>query len=134
MADLENIVVSNDEPATRFIYDSDKIFQNGSVKPAAFLPTPDKTSGRLETSICRIKDCTEERIWHLAKTQRQDKTVKGRADHSVQSAHDAGLECIAAPVTDFPEHAVLLGWPADKPACKVIAMMLSKASKGVLAP
>lgn len=134
MAALENIVVSSDESVTRFSYDSDKIFQNGSVKPAAFLPTPDKTSGRLETSICRMKDCSEERIWHLAKTQRQDKTVKGRADHSVQSVLDAGLECIASPVKDFPEHAVLLGWPVDKPACKVIAMMLSKASKGVPAP
>lgn len=126
MADLDNMIVSSDESATRFIYDSDKIFQNGSAKPAAFLPTQDKTSGRLETSVCRLKGCSEERIWHLAKTQRQDKTVKGRADHTVKSVIDAGLECIASPVTDFPEHAVLLGWPADKPACKAIAVMLSQ--------
>lgn len=134
MNDLDNIIVSSEESATRFIYDADKIFQNGDVKPGAFLPSPDKASGRLETSVCRLKDCSEERIWYLARTQRTDKTVKGRADLSVQAVVEVGLECIAAPVVDFPEHAVLLGWPADKPACKAIALVLSKASKGLPAP
>ena len=123
--------VGNEESLTRFIYDSDKVTRAGTIKPGAFLPTQEKQDQRWETSVCRLKDCSENRVWDLARTQRPDRTVYGRADHSVQSAIAAALSCLASPIEGFPEHAVLINWPNEKPAQKEIALLLSKASTAV---
>ncbi len=134
MPEPEDNAVDDDESLTRFVYNADEVNRAGRVKPGAFLPTLETHSGRWETSVCRMNGCTEERVWDLARTQRPDRTVKARADHSVQSAVAVGLVCVAAPVHGFPEHAVLLGWPGDKPAQKDIAIGLAKASKAVFPP
>lgn len=126
--------VPQEESVCRFVYDSDKLYQNGAAKPGAFLPMFETNLLRWETSVCRLTGCREERIWHLARTQRLDKTLKARADLAVQSVEDAALLCVQAPVTGFPEHAVLLGWPSDKPAQKEIALRLSQASRTFFPP
>lgn len=114
------------EPIARFIFSSDHVsLRHQRVKPGAFLP--EEFKGRLETSVCRTHGISEDRIWHLARTVRQDKQVKATADLLVAQANDAELACEAAPdmARNFPEHAVLTGWPTEKDHQKLIASKLA---------
>lgn len=131
MAEPADHGVDDHERVARFVYDSDKVSRVGGVKPGAFLPMLEKGANRLETSVCRLVGCSEERVWHLGTTQRPDRTLYARADHSLQAAIANNLSCVSAPVDGFPEHAVLLGWPSEKPAQKLIAIALSKVSTTV---
>jgi hypothetical protein len=128
VAELIDNHVADEESLTRFVYDSDKVTRSGTIKAGAFLPMQEKLDGRWETSVCRLINCSEDRIWDLARTQRPERTIHARADHTVQSAVATALSCVASPVHGFPEHAVLIGWPIEKFAQKEIALRLAKAS------
>lgn len=122
------------EPLTRFIYDSDKVNTQGRVKDGAFLPSFEKNLNRLETSVCRIVTLDEEKIWHIGRQSRPERTIKGRADHSTEHVSNAGLTTVSAPEGTFEEHAVLLGWPEEKEQQKLIARAIAKASVGLITP
>ena len=132
---LQDEVLSDEEIVGRFVYDSEKVKASG-INHGAFLPMYEHEQGRLETSVCRMAGCPEDRAWHLARTQRTDKDPKARADVEVTALAqvDPALICIAAPVDGYPEHAVLIGWPADKHAQKAWTMRLSKAVFRVVLP
>ncbi len=134
MQEHESQGLESNEHVARFIYDSDKVTANGRVQSSAFLPKFEGAFVRWETSVCRLAGCDEARVWQLATNARPDRSVKALAKLSIQAVISAKLECVDAPVDGFPEHAVLLGWPDDKPAQKEIAVALSKASVAVRAP
>ncbi|WP_416760138.1 hypothetical protein ACNI65_24790 [Roseateles sp. So40a] len=93
----------------RFVYASANVNkQTLRPKPALFFP--ERFLDRLETSVCSRDEASDERVWHLGSTVRTDKTFYGRVDFATSAAMDAGLTCEAAPMENFNEHAVLLGW------------------------
>jgi hypothetical protein len=119
------------EIVARFAYDSaDR--KGANVRPGTFLPMFEPDYARLETSVCRTRDCPDDRQWQLALLR--GKPARCKADVPVAVILEQGLQCVAAPVANYDEHAVLLGWPQEKEDQKVIAIALVKASSRVLAP
>ncbi|MBF3560998.1 hypothetical protein ISF97_27735 [Burkholderia pseudomallei] len=113
-------------PISRFIYESDKIRKQGNrPKPGVFMP--EEYGNRWETSVCRIDTCDDERVWHLGRACRIDKTLRARIDFDVQQVVDNALACRMAPQDGYDEHAVVIQWPADKEQQKLIAVQLAAA-------
>jgi len=102
----------------------------GRVKVGAFLPP---ANGRL--SVFDTTRADEDAIWslgriHVAEPRR--KTLHGRADLDVKAVHDQGLRIDVAPPP--PEHANVVGWPADDGAQEAVALQLAERSRLVLNP
>lgn len=121
-----------DETIGRFVYDSDKIKAH-RVYTGAFLPMHGE-GGRLETSVCQLSLCTEDHAWYLGRTVVTSKSLKGIADLCVSIVLSNGLQCIASPKTGYSEHAVIIGWPADKQGQKSLAFKLAQDSRPRLTP
>jgi len=130
----ESTAISPDEDLARFIFERRHIAKNGSAKQGAFLP--ELHNQQLETSVCRISRIDETRIWYLGKTIRSDKFAVARADFAVAIASNQRLNCLPAPEVNFPEHAVLIGWPpmTDKAKQKAIAAQLAAVAEVRLVP
>lgn len=58
----------------------------------------------------------------------------GRADLVVASVRGEALEVRSDPIPENPNHAVVIGWPREKPSQKIIAQRLSRAARFVAAP
>lgn len=125
MAEPEDQLVPANESVTRFVYDSDKV--KGRVLPGVFLPMYEAETQRWETSVCRLDNCSDERVWHIARTQVTHKPVKARVDIPVEAVRTQQLSCVIAPVEGFQEHAVIVGWPSEKEDRKRLAMALTKS-------
>jgi hypothetical protein len=131
--------VTADEVVARFIVSSNEFrSSDGTVKPDAFIPRP-----YVELSVTRHRDATDDEIWavgqNVAEVRR--KALKGRADVAVQAFIDQALTVRADAVRndprliDNPNHALVLGWPADDYARqKSIAQEISVAAKFVRPP
>lgn len=122
-----------EEPLSRFIFDSDKVNQAGRVKDGAFLPSHG-AQNRLETSICRTQGLEADAIWEIGRGTRPDRALKGRADFSAETVIEQRLYTIPDTEGTFDQHAVILGWPAEKVEQKVLAREIAKASKGLIVP
>lgn len=122
-----------EEPLSRFIFDSDKVNQAGRVKDGAFLPSYGENN-RLETSVCRTEGLDADTIWAIGRGTRPDRTLKGRADFLTETVIEQSLHVVADTQGTFAEHAVILGWPSDKLAQKVVAREIARASKGLIIP
>jgi hypothetical protein len=59
----------------------------------------------------------------IAKTR--PATLYGRADLSAGKVRRQPLQVVARPVPGNPIHACIVGWPADKPAQKIVAQQLA---------
>ena len=56
--------------------------------------------------------------------------MEGRADLVAATAIQEGLLVNADPVLpENPNHAIIIGWPVDKPAQKIIAQALAAAAR-----
>src|SRR5438046_1693154 len=118
MIDPNNVpAVAHDELLARFIFQRSHYRQDGSVKQDAFMPP-----ANLELSVTRHLLATESEIWTVGRQigVKRKITLHGRADAST-SALLPRLSVVAAPINGNPNHANVLGWPADKPAQKIIA-------------
>jgi hypothetical protein len=127
-------IVSSDESLTRYIFER-RYVKDGRAKQGAFLPELYKQ--RLETSVCRISNINETRIWHLGRTARPTKQLHARADFPVVVAYSQKLDCVPVPEVNFPEHAVLIGWPEaaeEKMRQKAIAAELASVAVVSLLP
>ncbi|HWH82281.1 MAG TPA: hypothetical protein VNU71_08595 [Burkholderiaceae bacterium] len=120
----------------RYVYESRNFFkETRKPKPGAFYP--EFFQERWETSVCGRDGVSEERIWTLATTARPDKTLHGRFDFETAMAISEGLACEPAPMDNFEEHAVLIGWPdpgETKEAWKLLAVRLGNRCNPMLAP
>lgn len=131
MPEADGNPLEGDEIVARFAYDTADT-KGTNIRPGTFLPMFEAEYSRLETSVCRTKACPESRQWELAKLR--GKPARCKADVPVSVIAAQGLQCVAAPVKDYDEHAVILGWPDDKDAQKAITLELRKASTRKLAP
>jgi hypothetical protein len=109
--------VTADEVVARFIYRSSDIrSSDGTIKPDAFVPRP-----HAELSVTRHRDASEDELWSVGRNiaEVRGKPLKGRGDVSAGVFLSQGLTVRADPVLndprviDNPNHAVVLGWPAE---------------------
>lgn len=93
-------------------------------------------AGQLETSVCRISAAPEQRIWEIVNRAHSPLPALARADLTANSVKTAGLRIDAAPdfEADYPEHAVIVGWPDAKDKQMALSIQLASAADLVLAP
>lgn len=133
MIDPANVPeVAAEEWLARFIYQSSHIRPSDrTVKPNAFLPP-----ANLLCSVTRHWQATQEELWSTGQdgARQRAATLYGRADLQVEACTRQRLMVQSAPVQGNPNHADVAGWPADKPAQKIIAQELAAAASLVYPP
>lgn len=118
--------VADEEGLARFILFSNWIRNSDkTVKPDAFIPYPYP-----DLSVTRHIDLSEEALWNVGQHVADARSAKlyGRADIYAFTARRQRLGIDPAPVPNNPNHANVYGWPADKPAQKIIALQLAADS------
>lgn len=123
-----------DEIISRFIYQKSDWNKQPVLKPKPKVFLPMTEDGQLETSVCRVSEISEQRIWSIANRARYPKPSLARADLTVSAVKDTELNVIAAPEVeaDYPEHAVIVGWADDKDKQMLNAIRLAASSSLVL--
>ena len=118
-------VIAGGELLARFILQSSHIRQDHTVKPDAFIPHPYP-----DLSVTRHLELSEAQIWAIAVEVARSipKTLYGRADIRAHVFRSQGLEVIAAPVPKNPNHSNVIGWPAGKPAQKIVAQQIAASA------
>lgn len=115
--------VADDEQLARFILFSNWIrIVDQTVKPDAFIPHPHP-----DLSVTRHKNLSEQELWQIGQgiAATRPATLYGRADIRATVIRQQALEIAPKPVANNPNHANVIGWPADKPAQKSIAQELA---------
>jgi hypothetical protein len=118
--------VADEEGLARFILYSNWIRNSDkTVRPDAFIPYPYP-----DLSVTRHINLSEEALWNVGQHVADARSGKlyGRADIYASTARRQRLRIDPAPVPNNPNHANIDGWPADKPAQKIIALQLAADS------
>lgn len=118
--------VADDECLARFILFSEWIRNSDkTVRPNAFIPYPYPN-----LSVTRHINLSEEALWKVGQDVADARSAKlyGRADIIAIAARRQHLEINPDPTLSNPNHANIVGWPADKPAQKIIALQLAAGS------
>lgn len=123
--------VAPDEQLARFVLFSSWIRGSGTVKPDAFIPHP-----HTDLSVTRLLSLSEQELWQIGQgiADARPATLHGRADIQCLKVQEQRLGVEAKPVANNPNHANIIGWPAEKPAQKIIAQLLAAASQYVKKP
>jgi hypothetical protein len=102
-----------------------------TVKSDAFIPYPYP-----DLSVSRHKALSEKELWEIGQTiaDARPATLYGRADISTEEVRKQKLTVESRPVPENLNHASISGWPADKPAQKIIALELAAAAQFVPKP
>ena len=115
--------VASEESLARFILQSGHIRTSSrTLKPDAFMPHPHN-----ELSVTRHLHATADEIWSVGAdiASATGKTLYGRGDIRASVCLDQQLRVNADPVPDNPNHTIVVDWPADKPAQKIIAQEIA---------
>lgn len=118
--------VADEEQLARFILYSKWIRSSDqTARPDAFIPHPYP-----DLSVTRHLNLPEEALWRTGQNvaDARTATLYGRADIYAAAARQQNLKIDPAPVPNNPNHANIVGWPADKPAQKIIALQLAADS------
>jgi hypothetical protein len=118
--------LSATEILARFILSKKWIRGDGAgIKQDAFIPHPHN-----ELSVTRHFGIDEARLWQIGMevARRRDKSLHGRADIAAALAASAGLLACADALDDNPQHAKVIGWPAEKEKQKLIAGELAASA------
>jgi hypothetical protein len=114
---------SSDERLARFILASNWIRKaDQTIKPDAFIPYPYPN-----LSVTRHGNLPEPALWRVGQdiAIARPATLYGRADFCVAAVKRQSLDVVSQPEANNPNHANVTGWPADKPAQKIIAQELA---------
>jgi hypothetical protein len=115
--------VSSEEQLARFILHRSHLRQDGTVRP--------------DLSVTRHLQLSEAAIWIIGENiaRQTQKTLRARADVQAFVFERRRLKVIAAPEPDNSNHANVVGWPAEKPAQKILAQEITAAAgKALVAP
>ncbi len=127
------------EVVARFILSSGHIRGgDGTIKPDAFIPHPHN-----ELSVTRHRDATEQELWAVGRAIAgiRHRTLHGRGDVSASAFLERDLTVRADPVLgdaelpDNPNHAIVMGWPADdKGRQRLLALEIATQARLVRPP
>lgn len=127
MIDPTNVPpVADQEILARYVLHSSHIRPtNRTIKPDAFVPHPYE-----DLSVTRHLLATEAQLWsvgdNIAATM--GKTLYGRGDVRASVCLAQQLAVRAAPIANNPNHTNVSGWPAGKPAQKIIAQEIAASA------
>jgi hypothetical protein len=123
--------IEANEWLARFILKRSHIRQDRTVKQDAFIPHPYP-----DLSVTRHLQLSETQLWEIGQDvgRQIGKTLRGRADVQASVFQRQDLRVIAAPLPENRNHANVVGWPAEKPAQKIIAQQIAAAAGKALAP
>lgn len=123
--------VDSDEWLARFILKQGYIRQDRTVKQDAFIPHPYP-----DLSVTRHLQLSEIQLWEIGQdvARQIGKTLRGRADIQASVFQRQELRVIEAPLPENRNHANVNGWPAEKPAQKIIAQQIAAAAGKALEP
>ena len=119
------IKINNDELLARFIVFRSWLRNDNTVKPDAFMPHP----RTLELSVFLHTGLSIEDLWKCGQTAIQNRinaTLCGRAD--ILTLHVRGQKLEVANNAPPMNHAVITGWPNEKPNQKMLAIELAAES------
>ena len=121
--------VSSDESLGRFILQKNHFRNDLTVKPDAFIPY-----SRTELSVTRHIGLSVSQIWEIGweVALKIGKPLFGRADIKASIFENQKLTVIADPLPNNPNHANVKGWPAEKPAQKILALEIAAAAGKML--
>ena len=121
--------VDSNEWLARFVYYQRFIRQDRTVRPEAFIPHPYR-----DLSVTRHLQLSDTEIWKLGETValQTGRPLYGRADVQALVFLQRELQVVADPILDNPNHAIVTGWPGDKPAQKILAQQIAAAVLNVL--
>jgi hypothetical protein len=124
--------IDSDEWLARFIHYQRYIRHDRTVRPDAFIPHPYP-----DLSVTRYLQLSEAELWQLGRNvaRQSGKPLYGRANVRAFVFQQCELQVIADPIIpENPNHAIVVGWPADKPAQKIVAQQIAAAAGKVLDP
>lgn len=129
------VKVTPDEFTARFIYQKNDWNKQPILKPKPKLFLPSMYEGQLETSVCVTSSISAVRIWEIANQARSPLPALAYAELLSSSIENVGLRILLAPDLErnYPEHAVIVGWPGEKPLQMELAIQLVASSTIVLA-
>lgn len=101
---------------------------NNTVKPDAFIPHPQSA-----LSVTRHREASDNELGNEGERVAKIRRVKlyGRADVRASIFLDQDLRVEARPIPENANHADVTGWPADKPAQKMLATEIASRSQFV---
>lgn len=129
MSDAAGTPLSDDEVLARFVLKTEWIRTiDNTIKQDAFIPPKD-----LQLSVTRHAGISAEQLIETGKSVAAETELQflGRADIDAQTVVKSALKTVAWPLANNPNHAHVVGWPADKEARKTIAQELAAAAKFV---
>jgi len=121
--------VSADELLARFIFQSNHIRGDHSVKQNAFIPYP-----KPNLSVTRHLGLAETEVWEIGREMAESRpaTLHGRADVHASTITTQSLKIV--PTATPRNHANITGWPPDKPSQKIIAQEIAAAAQFISLP
>jgi len=123
--------ITSNESVARYIYYRSHLRRDKTVKPDAFIPYPYP-----DLSVTRHIRLSEKQLWEVGRNiaGRSGRVLCARADVQVFEFQKHELQVTPAPDSDNPNHANVTGWPAAKPAQKIIAQQIAAAAGHALTP
>jgi len=116
--------ISDLETLARFVFQSNRIRKDNSVKPEAFMP-----NNNLETSVTIKSRLEEKGLWEIGKAIANQQTLYGHASvRAVDVRNNSALDVVFKPAPGNPYHANIIGWPQEKEKRKSIAQVLADAA------
>lgn len=123
--------VDPNEWLARFIHYQRYIRQDRTIRPDAFIPHPYP-----DLSVTRHLQLSATQIWEIGRAVARQigQPLRGRANVQVSVFQRQELHVVEAPLLENPNHANVTGWPAEKPAQKIIAQQIAAAAGKALEP
>lgn len=123
--------INDDEILARFVVFRGWLRNDNTVKPEAFMPHPQT----LDLSVFLHTGLSPEELWECGQKAIQNRTnatLCGRAD--IQTFHVRGQKLEVIHNAPPKNHALITGWPNDKPNQKILALELAAESKFITFP
>lgn len=118
--------VADEEWLARYILRHEYVRSDGSLRPAPFMPYK-----RVELSVTRHLGLDEQELWEAGHSvaAATGTTLHGRADVQALVFAKQRLQVVPKPLSGNLNHADVVGWPADKPAQKEIALLIAREAR-----
>jgi hypothetical protein len=118
--------VESEEWLSRYILQKSQVRQDNTLRADPFIPHP-----YADLSVTRHLELTEKTLWDIGEdvARQTGKALRGRAENQARSYQGQSLSVVSAPVPGNRNHANVTGWPAEKPAQKIIALEIAARSR-----